>query len=583
MRRRKVHNRGWGKTRKRLSDEFLEVDTTRTTKRQKRAEVGQQYAQQLGLGLVDRSIADRVDKDGRVTVVGRKHLALHLVFERVGWGNHLSSSISLASQAYNVGESSLWRWVMAYDADESFFLSLRGKHAKVQWALEDHRLQEKAKQYIRKNLRPTGQQNLNGRSFAEWVNENILKDGEQISEQTARLWLHKLHFHPERWKKGVYVDGHEREDVVAYRLKWLKEKLEQDVESLTWLPTAEERLIFLSEPLSFRLFVELIHDECVFFANDDEKTQWLEEGTTMAPRPKSHGKGIMVSGYMTELDGLIDYELLEIGDGVYWHSELMVKQLRRVLAKAEKMYPYARLIFRFDNAPSHRKMPDDALNVQKMNRNPGGRQPAMRPTTWNGEVQELVFEDGEPKGIERILAERGIDTRGFTMKHSDPEKNFRQVLEMFPDFKDEKTLLERIVTEHGEGCHRAIFYPKFHAELSPIELLWSAGKGFARKNCAYNIAGLRKIVPQALAVTCIETIKRFFGKCRRYEASYRAGMSSLEAANAVRLTSHRRAPSYRAPDHLPPNWHKLCYCISCTGWATTCRLPNCTHGLNEKH
>jgi predicted GTPase len=42
-----------------------------------------------------------------------------------------------------------------------------------------------------------------------------------ISEQCARRWLHKLGYNMAEVKKGVYVDGHERPDVVQYRKKFL--------------------------------------------------------------------------------------------------------------------------------------------------------------------------------------------------------------------------------------------------------------------------------------------------------------------------------------------------------------------------
>lgn len=38
-----------------------------------------------------------------------------------------------------------------------------------------------------------------------------------ICERTARRWLKKLGYTPKPTKKGVYEDGHEREDVVEYR------------------------------------------------------------------------------------------------------------------------------------------------------------------------------------------------------------------------------------------------------------------------------------------------------------------------------------------------------------------------------
>ena len=40
-----------------------------------------------------------------------------------------------------------------------------------------------------------------------------------LSERTARQWLIKLGWQHTMLKKGVYMDGHERPDVVEY---WLK-------------------------------------------------------------------------------------------------------------------------------------------------------------------------------------------------------------------------------------------------------------------------------------------------------------------------------------------------------------------------
>ena len=64
----------------------------------------------------------------------------------------------------------------------------------------------------------------------------------------------------------------------------------------------------------------------------------------------------------------------------------------------EDIHPSCRGIFLLDNAPSHKKVADDSLNVDKMNVQPGGKQPAMRNTTWQGRVQQMVYPDGTLKG-----------------------------------------------------------------------------------------------------------------------------------------------------------------------------------------
>jgi len=72
------------------------------------------------------------------------------------------------------------------------------------------------------------QQHINGVIFPS------LGIKKEISEKTADRWLRKLGYQPRVYKKGIYYDGHEREDVIAYRAKYLKvlEELEPSVHFL---------------------------------------------------------------------------------------------------------------------------------------------------------------------------------------------------------------------------------------------------------------------------------------------------------------------------------------------------------------
>ena len=40
-----------------------------------------------------------------------------------------------------------------------------------------------------------------------------------VSESTARRWMQAVGYKYVAWKKGVYLDGHKRPDVQAYRAK----------------------------------------------------------------------------------------------------------------------------------------------------------------------------------------------------------------------------------------------------------------------------------------------------------------------------------------------------------------------------
>jgi len=48
----------------------------------------------------------------------------------------------------------------------------------------------------------------------------------QIRAHTIRCWLNKMGFHYGVVQKGVYIDGHELEDVVDYRVKYVHSPLE---------------------------------------------------------------------------------------------------------------------------------------------------------------------------------------------------------------------------------------------------------------------------------------------------------------------------------------------------------------------
>jgi hypothetical protein len=60
-----------------------------------------------------------------------------------------------------------------------------------------------------------------------WVNGNLNTEFGfnyciDISERTARNWLHKLHFDYDEYRNGCsYVDGYERQDVVDYLINSL--------------------------------------------------------------------------------------------------------------------------------------------------------------------------------------------------------------------------------------------------------------------------------------------------------------------------------------------------------------------------
>ena len=96
----------------------------------------------------------------------------------------------------------------------------------------------------------------------------------------------------------MYIDGHEREDVVFYRNgvflpRWnsLKRRVAIFAEDGTWSPPPG--LLPGEKPL-----VLVTHDESTFSAKDGKRQGWMKKGQQPL-RQKTKGKGIMVSGFLT--------------------------------------------------------------------------------------------------------------------------------------------------------------------------------------------------------------------------------------------------------------------------------------------
>ena len=219
----------------------------------------------------------------------------------------------------------------------------------------------------------------------------------------------------------------------------------------------------------------------------------------------------------------------------------------------EKTHPGAIGVFAFDNSSAHAAFAADALLAKAMNVNPGGKQPIMRDTVFDGQVQQMVFPDDHPdaslrgkaKGMRAVLQERQLWKErmiGFCNSNTPTSDSccMRHVLEKQEDFMNQRCALQELIEGHG---HKVIFYPKFHCELNYIEMYWGAAKRYARMNCDYTWKGLQEVVPKALDSVSLTQIRRYARKSFRYIDAYRKGLSAKQAAYAVKkYKRHREIP-----------------------------------------
>ena len=132
--------------------------------------------------------------------------------------------------------------------DDSIPGSKQGKYERSGIIWGNEQLNAKAKKYIRLNSNVKGRPNLTVGSFCQWVNNTLLPNTtlepgfpRKISWETARKWLHEQGFHVTEKKKGTFIDGHERADVVEYHQKFLRKMVGIGFLHPTNAPTEEAK------------------------------------------------------------------------------------------------------------------------------------------------------------------------------------------------------------------------------------------------------------------------------------------------------------------------------------------------------
>ena len=142
-------------------------------------------------------------------------------------------------------------------------------------------------------------------TFCQWVNEDLLPCStlqpffpRHISIETARKWLHHLGVEVIKDGRGIYIDGHEREDV-EYRKLFLNSMVRLGFLNNQNAPTPEAAQAAQclpstsacdSQAIQSERKIFIFHDESIFNAYDDQKVQW-GRSDMQTIRPKGKGSG----------------------------------------------------------------------------------------------------------------------------------------------------------------------------------------------------------------------------------------------------------------------------------------------------
>ena len=442
----------------------------------------------------------------------------------------------------------------------------QGKFVKKKSLIHDEDVQA----ILRAFVRSEPQVSLTSSRLASWISENLhLKLGLEgpvfISSRAAQRWLNIIGLRFGRFAKGLYNDGHERDDVVRYRHSFLDRMLCYDKRMIIFCGDFMEKKISPDLEEGSKPLILVTHDESCFSANDGRNFCWLDDDNRQI-RPKGNGRTIMVSAFLCECHGLLKLpsELQQkfpdvphdstviikpgINNDGYWKNADLISQVKEKAIPIFKiLHPNCDGLFVFDNSQNHHAKAPDALSVSKMNLKDGGANQRLMRNGWlmsaEGMIiqQTMVLDDGKTsKGLQRVLSERGLWDPLLSVKDA------RELLAKQPDFSNQREWLQETVIE--AGC-MIDYYPKYHCEFNFIEMFWGAAKAWYRAHCTFNFRDLVELVPQALDSVSITKIRKFARKTYRYMDAYRVrdsngnSLDSRQIDYAVKkFRGHRTIP-----------------------------------------
>jgi hypothetical protein len=123
----------------------------------------------------------------------------------------------------------------------------------------------------------------------------------KISLRTAQRWLHRMGWRYGK-KNGMYIDGHEREDVVKYREEFIEWWKGYEKRMVTYDNDGNVASVLEGFPVApgqpFKLIL-VMHDESTYYEYDRRKSKWGHKADKPVPERKGEGQSLMISDFLT--------------------------------------------------------------------------------------------------------------------------------------------------------------------------------------------------------------------------------------------------------------------------------------------
>ncbi|OBZ62739.1 hypothetical protein A0H81_15008 [Grifola frondosa] len=371
-----------------------------------------------------------------------------------------------------------------------------------------------------------------------------------ISLATARRWMFMMDY---RWCKGPsgqYVDGHEREDVVAYRqTTFLPSLAELEWNVHMWEDGLEEIATDAPRPRNCPTVIWW-HDESTFYANDHRNVYWAHKDEKAIPRPKGEGASLMVVDFVSAEYGWLRFDgdaariLFKAGKARegYFINDNILEHATGAMDILDKHLPHKRHVFIFDNATTHLKRAHDALSARHMSKKPTA---PNKPSF--GVLRNVVNMEGKPVyGPDGKVLKEKVPMSDAKFADGAPQPLYFPVgHEHAGIFKGMQVILE----ERGFTESRIFMGVPIPLSKRCTPLLLPQCWGYAKRKYRLNPpssaeANLERNVIAALDSVPLITMRRFATRSHRFMDAYRKGLSGKQAIWASKkYRGHRVLPN----------------------------------------
>ena len=267
-----------------ISETTSDVDTSETIDHTSQSSTVSSPCTDLPQQLTDEQILDKLDN--WVQDIGREDnmmltLLLYETFQKEFGLGKLEAAVKV-SRIVHHHERSIRRWRDS-SRQHGDIPSLKVGQYERQTLADDEEVRRKATAWAREHSNVKGQPNMTIQDFCQYLNNDLLPSlsflrglPNKVSLETARKFLHNLGFERvDTGKKGVYIDGQERPDVVQERAIFLQKFTDLECNHLpppcpSDVSPEVTELTDSGNPASSKHLVIICHDESAFQSNEDQ-------------------------------------------------------------------------------------------------------------------------------------------------------------------------------------------------------------------------------------------------------------------------------------------------------------------------